>query len=239
MARSGFFALGLLLLAAGSASSEDAVIMRDGFTVKGKVFKEREAVIDSQGGTFTFPRLAAFDVVEVGSKFYFYSTHSRKGAEIEKDVPKDKAVRLTKHFPGTLGRPLPGVGELRMGDFNSAWRRTMEIGPKGGGAEKIDQIITYMDPQTIYVVSTTHRWRHRSRSWLQATSCWLKERMLLLVRSFGSASCMSTRPAPARRHRATCRLLSGLWLTGQPPAAVCCWTRACSANGGGPQQLDT
>ncbi len=159
MARQGFFALGLLMLAAGGASSEDAVIMRDGFTLRGKVSKEREAVVDSQGGTFTFPRLASFDVVEVGPKFYFYSTHSRKGAEIEKDVPKEKLVRFTKQSPGNLGRPLPGLGELRMGEFNAGWRRTMEIGPKGGGAEKIDQIITYMDPQTIYVVSITHRWR--------------------------------------------------------------------------------
>jgi len=159
MARKEFFALGLLALLAGSVSSEDAVIMRDGFTVRGKAFKEREAIADLSGSPLLFSRPASFDALECGPKFYFYSSHSRKGGEVEKDIPKEKATRFTKHFPGTLGQPLPGVGELRMGEFAPSWRRTMEIGPKGGAAVKIDQIITYMDPQTIYVVSTTHRWR--------------------------------------------------------------------------------
>ena len=69
--------------------ADEAVIMRDGFTLRGKVFKESEAIRDLSGGQLTFPRLASFDVVEVGPKFYFYSTHSRKGAEIEKDIDRD------------------------------------------------------------------------------------------------------------------------------------------------------
>ena len=80
MTRNCITALTLLALVAGTAGGDEAVIMRDGFTLRGKVFKEREVVQDSGGGQFSFPRLAAFDVVESGPKFYFYSTHSRKGA---------------------------------------------------------------------------------------------------------------------------------------------------------------
>ena len=159
MTRNCITALTLSALVAGTAGGDEAVIMRDGFTLRGKVFKEREVVQDSGGGQFSFPRLAAFDVVESGPKFYFYSTHSRKGAEIEKDIPKEKLTAYQKKIPGQLGRKLPGFGEMRLTEFNSAWRRTMEIGPKGGGAEKIDQMVTYLDPHTVYVVSTSHRWR--------------------------------------------------------------------------------
>ena len=158
MTRMGLAALGLLALA-GGAPAEDAVIMRDGFTVKGKYFKEKEAIRDFSGGQQTFPRLAAFDVVESGPKFYFFSMHSRKGGEIEKDVPKDTLTKFTRKIPGQKGQPLPAFGEMRIGNFDSAWWRTLEIGPKGPGAVKIDQVVTYMDPQTLYVVSTTHRWR--------------------------------------------------------------------------------
>lgn len=159
MTRTCLTSLTLLALVAGPTGADEAVIMRDGFTLRGKVFKESEAVRDLSGGQLTFPRIASFDVVEVGPKFYFYSTHSRKGAEIEKDIPKDKLTSYKKNFPGSLRRPLPALGEMRLSEFNSAWRRTMEIGPKGPGATKIDQIITFLDPNTVYVVSTSHQWR--------------------------------------------------------------------------------
>jgi len=152
-------ALTLLALVAYPAAAEEAVIMRDGFTLRGKVFKEREAIRDLNGGQFSFPRLASFDVVEVGPKFYFYSTHSRKGAEIEKDLPKDTVTFYKKSLPGSLGKKLPGIGEMRLTEFSASWRRTMEIGPRGGGAEKIDQMVTYLDPKVVYVVSTSHFWR--------------------------------------------------------------------------------
>ncbi len=159
MMRNRMIALGLLALGAGATPADEAVIMRDGFTLRGRAFKEREAVPDFGGGQFSFPRLAAFDVIDSGPKFYFFSSHSRKGAEIEKDVPKDKLTAYRKDSFGTRGQKLPGLGELRVTEFNSAWRRTMEIGPRGGGAVKIDQIVSYLDPHTTYVVSTSHAWR--------------------------------------------------------------------------------
>ncbi len=159
MIRNRIAPLVFLALTAGVAHADEAVIMRDGFTLRGRAFKEGETVRDFHGDATTFTRFAAFDVLDCGPKFYFYSSHSRKGAEVEKDLAKDKLTIFRKTAPGFRRQKLPAFGEMRVGEFNSAWRRTLEIGPRGGAAEKIDQIITYMDPYTLYVVSITHEWR--------------------------------------------------------------------------------
>jgi len=144
-------------LAAVPASADDAVIFRDGFVLRGRTFKEKES-LPSDLQKFKFDRLAMLDVVESGPKWYFFSSHLKKGAVIEKDIVREQAVKYTRPKPGSLGRPLPALGEVVPSDFDIHWRRKLTNKNPGQVDDIIEQVITYMDTKQVYLSSFSHRW---------------------------------------------------------------------------------
>jgi dienelactone hydrolase len=144
-------------LAALPAAADDAVIFRDGFLLRGRTFKEKEQ-LPSDLSKYKFDRLAMLDVVESGPKWYFFSSHLKKGAVIEKDIVREQAVKFTRTKPGALGRPLPALGEVTPGDFDIHWRRKLTNRNPGQVDDTIDQVITYLDTKQVYLSSFSHRW---------------------------------------------------------------------------------
>lgn len=140
--------LGILCTAlVGVSVAADAVIMTDGFVITGRAFKERN------------PRGYSFDCVDDGPKVIIYSAHSRKGGKVEKDIGKTELTAYKRDYPrGTLLRA-PQAGELHAGDFDENWRRTLEVRRPDGNFHEVKQLITFLDPNTCYVASTTHNWR--------------------------------------------------------------------------------
>jgi len=156
--------LGLILLSMTVFSSpthaEDAVILMDGFTIRGKSFKEKVMSFDALSGPLTFSRLNAFDGVDQGAKYVFFSGHSKKQlAAIEKDLPKETTLEFTKTNPGSQDRRLPVLADMKFSDFGENWRRSIRVNFPDGKYDTIDQQITYISPSRIYITSTTHGWR--------------------------------------------------------------------------------
>lgn len=133
------------LLSVGWAA--DAVILTDGFVLQGKVMKERNI------------RGYPFDLVEDGPKVVIFSSHSRKGGKVEKNVLRPEFTAYKRDYPRTGLLRAPGFGEFHAGDFDENWRRTMQIRRPDGHFHEVKQIITFLDPNSCYVASTTHNWR--------------------------------------------------------------------------------
>lgn len=154
-----FVALGL----AAAAPAQDAIIFNDGYTVKGKVDKEKGA----QQFAEVFGRTHSFDYANSGARFVFFSSHARKGAQVVKNVQEEeKPLVFTRWYTWMNGSksPLPAMGLKSVSEFNADWVRTMEIrsiepGFRNVPPEKITQVVTFLSPTALKIDSSTHRWR--------------------------------------------------------------------------------
>lgn len=142
-----------LSVATPPAPAEDVVILKDGYTIRGKLTRET----GSMNGKIELT--AYLDAVGYGPKYVFFSSHAKKQlAAIEKGLPKVEPAAYRKKAPGFLDNRLPPVGELQAPDWKPDWTRTVKVKLAGGNYELIDQMISYLGPDSMYVVSTTHRW---------------------------------------------------------------------------------
>ena len=140
-------ALGWLLGWAAAAPAGDAVIMPDGFTITGRSFKE------------TGPVAYGFDVIEDGPKLVIYSRHTKTGGKLEKDVSKPPLTAYRRKPPAPISGKPPSFGSMKATEFTDNWWRTVKITePDGFHYQEVRQLITYLDPYTCWVLSTTHNW---------------------------------------------------------------------------------
>ena len=138
----------------------DIVIMKDGFTLEGRWFKESELIMDVPGRPVRISKANGFDVVENGPKFTIFSTHAKRGGKVEQGLDIDRGQALTRDFPGSRSRPLPGdILQAEMTPFDKEWNRTIRLTLPLNNFEIVKQRITYMDPNTIGLQSLTHAWR--------------------------------------------------------------------------------
>jgi pimeloyl-ACP methyl ester carboxylesterase len=137
--------------------ADDAVIFRDGFVLRGRTFKEKES-IPTDLTKFKFDRFALLDIVESGPKWYFFSSHKNTGANVEKDIVREKIMRFTRTSIVTRGSQLPPLGEVTPSEFDAHWRRKLVNRNPGQVPDVIDQVITSMDPKQVFLFSTSHRW---------------------------------------------------------------------------------
>lgn len=143
----GVVLVGLAAAVAPPTPAADAVILTDGFVLSGRALKE-----SSSGGNY------GFDVVEDGPKVTVYSTHTKKGGKVEKDVTRPEFVAYKREWPGSRAVRPPAIGELKGGDFNEKWRRILEV-KSPDGTHKIEQMVTFLDPNSCWVASTSHAMR--------------------------------------------------------------------------------
>lgn len=143
-----------LVFVAPAAPAEDVVILKDGYTIRGKLTRE---IGDFDSKKYEIK--AYLDAVGYGPKYVFFSTHAKKQlAAMEKGLPSVEPAAYRRGPFGTDGRKLPPVGELQAPDWKDDWSRTMKVKLAGGNFEIIEQRITYLGPDSMYVFSTTHRW---------------------------------------------------------------------------------
>ena len=152
--------LGSLVAAAPAAPAQDAVIFKDGYTILGKVDKERDA---PNFDPAFFNSFVNFDFLNSGPRFVFFSRHVKKGAEVIKGgaPPEEKTLILQRYFSWMSGskKPLPAMGEMITGEFNADWTRKLEVKNPNYPSEHILQTITYLSPRVLKIDSGTHKWR--------------------------------------------------------------------------------
>ena len=143
--------------AASSLAAADAVIMPDGYVIRGEYVKEKEVVFDL-AKPVVMNKVNGFDAVADGPKNVVFSTHVSKGGKIEKDLPKPDFVVYKTKLPdkGTKVFPPEGLAPpAKLPDFNANWWRKI-VFRGGGGFENVEQKITSLDPYTTVIASPTH-----------------------------------------------------------------------------------
>lgn len=160
-------AVALFAALAWTASAAEVVILKDGFVIQGNVRKEVTSINDKASGkTFPVYKANGFDLIDEGPKVWVFSTHAKQLGEVSKDVklrPEYKAYKLDFRRKSDGQLPL-GAATKSSTEFNDRWLRTIEVRIPGGGWDKIEQQITYMDPYFVYMVSPTHYWRQTYRT---------------------------------------------------------------------------
>ena len=144
-------------LVASSLAAGDAVIMPDGFVLRGEHVREKEVLFDG-GKPVVVAKLNGFDSIADGPKNVVFSTHVSKGGKVEKDLPKPNyVVYKTKVSPGPR-QPFPPkdlAPPTKIPEFNANWWRKLEF-RSGSYFENVEQKITSLDPYTTVVDSPTH-----------------------------------------------------------------------------------
>lgn len=146
-----------VVLAAASVVAADAVIMPDGFVIRGEYNREKEVVFEG-GKAVLIHKANGFDSIVDGPKNVVFSTHVAKGGKIEKDLPKLNLTvyktrlsqRGTNAFPPKDMTPPATVPE-----FNANWWRKIRF-EDGSYFEHVEQKITSLDPYTVVIDSPTH-----------------------------------------------------------------------------------
>ncbi|MFO0799624.1 MAG: PHB depolymerase family esterase [Gemmataceae bacterium] len=161
------FAAGLAVAVFAAAAPADVIILRDGFTMQGKVGKEVERITDpATGQAFVVAKGGGFDFLDDGARIVIFSSHHKQLGEVSKDVkarPDYRAFR-NEYKNRTANYPPPVAWSPRKTpEFDAKWRRTLEINVPAG-FERVDQQVTYLDPYCCYVSSRTHLWTQTYRT---------------------------------------------------------------------------
>jgi hypothetical protein len=147
----------------------EVVILKDGFVMQGDLRKEKEPLLDPATGKLVpLVKANGFDFIDEGPKVWIFSTHAKQLGQVSKDVKIRPEYRAYKWpIPARKSsHPLPATGMAKsVTEFNEKWRRTLTVtladepGVVKGRWEVIEQQITYLDPYTCWITSTTHAWR--------------------------------------------------------------------------------
>jgi pimeloyl-ACP methyl ester carboxylesterase len=156
----GFPALvcGLLLFAIPAAA--DVVIMKDGFTLHGKIIKEQTAIRDPDHGPIFTIKGNGLTSVDDGARWMVFPASQRQLGDVSKDYDKfagNEVFLLKTSRIDSL--PLPGSALFRKAtEFDKNWRRVMTFDDPNGGFYEIKQQITALTPHQVRIEAITHIW---------------------------------------------------------------------------------
>ena len=160
--------LAIIAMPTFHAQADDIVIMKDGFVLEGRWFRESELVMDTPGRPVRISKANGFDVVENGPKFTIFSSHAKRGGQVETGVDKTTLQAFKMPFNGTRSRPLPTpVLSIKSTPFDENWKRTLRFNLPQNQFELVKQRVIHIDPNTIGLQSTTHSWRlaYHTKEW--------------------------------------------------------------------------
>jgi pimeloyl-ACP methyl ester carboxylesterase len=156
----GFLALvgGLLLCAVPAAA--DVVIMKDGFTLHGKIVKEKTAIRDPDHGAIFTIKGNGLTAVDDGARWMVFPASQRQLGDVFNDSDKfagNEVFLLPTRRIDAL--PLPGSALYRKETpFDKNWRKVMTFDDPNGGFYEIKQQITALTPHHVRIEALTHIW---------------------------------------------------------------------------------
>jgi len=145
---------GLFLCAMPAAA--DVVIMKDGFTLHGKILKERAVIRDPDAGPFVAMKANGLTSVDDGARWMVFPASQRQLGDVSSDYDKfagNEVFLLKTRRIDSL--PLPGQALFRKETpFDKNWRKVMTFDDPNGGFYEIKQQITALTPHHIMCVSS-------------------------------------------------------------------------------------
>jgi hypothetical protein len=152
-----------LILLAGAGARADLVILKDGFTLRGKIKQQKDTVFDAGAGLVEIAKLNGFFMVDDGCRRMIFSHNLRQLQEVEdKDVNRNTdLVTLQQRVINLDNFTLPGGSSfLGITPFDDKWERDFKVqGPNGKLA--IRQRLSFLSPQFAIVESLRYRWKPR------------------------------------------------------------------------------
>lgn len=156
----GLAALFAVAALAATAGAVDVVIFKDGFSIKGRRFKEQQTIVDKENGVPVQVAAArGFDIVDAGQKWIIFSSRTKQVASLLDNVPADQTPKeYVREVRLKGGSQLPAYGEFTVSEFNENWKRKIHVKLGGGNWTDIEQQIERIGPTRVIMPSTTHRW---------------------------------------------------------------------------------
>ena len=141
----------------------DVVILKDGYTLHGRLYKEKAPVYDSlTGATVASFKANGLTIVDDGVRMQVFPATYRNIGAVEDNYNKyaRNDAFLRPLGPRLDPRPIPPNTKLRtMSDFNEEWTRTIRVDDtQVVGYHDIRQKITSLNPHFIRIDSLTHQW---------------------------------------------------------------------------------
>jgi hypothetical protein len=153
----GLIAAFLVACLALSASAVDQVIFKDGFSITGLRYQEKESISDS-GHTYYLPKIRGFNIVETGPKCIIYSNNVQQVGKVLENVRGEgDFTNYQRECPIGKG-PLPSLANAKYGEFNDRWIRIIHVDLPGKNFAKIEQRIHFMGPSRIAMPSANYYW---------------------------------------------------------------------------------
>jgi dienelactone hydrolase len=152
-------ATGLLLVSA--IGGADYVILKDGTVLQGRLFKEKANITDSLGKMMVqVDKANGLQGIDDGPKTIFFGSIGSQIGETGNDPAfRPEFKKYEKYIPASGTQPLPGSLQLKALDFDADWKTQFRIETGNGHWQIIKLHLTYLDPHTAFIVSSSHRWR--------------------------------------------------------------------------------
>ncbi len=150
------------LLSAGEARAA-IIVFKDGFSVRGKITRQKDFVVDpATGASFTIPLAGGFYYVDDGvRRIHFSPNQINPNGIIDEEPNKNKNLMvLKKQGTSVIGDSiLPGWEFESMSDWNARWERTIRVYVHhNAGRLNIVQRLTYLTPETARVDTLRFNW---------------------------------------------------------------------------------
>ncbi|QVL34417.1 hypothetical protein KIH39_11070 [Telmatocola sphagniphila] len=205
-----FLGLALLLVSyAPKSSRADVVILKDGYTLHGKVFKDSVVEVDPTTGE-SFIIKAGFHKVDDGGRITVFSPNYRQlGDSSDFNRFADFVTLRTKFVSGGLKNPIDfDVAPKKDIDYDDRWMRKVPVYSLSNGrwiADLQQQIVT-LTPHFIRIDSSSHKW---GASYL--TQEWGPEKVLKLLRHHPDLKEEAGKPEASKRKKLILFLIQANW----------------------------
>lgn len=157
----GIGAIAVAALAYVPPASADVVILKDGYMLHGKIYKEQQIISDAHAGPIVSSKINGLTLVDDGPRWTIFSATQRQVGDVTKDFDKFARYEVFFRKTGYVDRQrLPSSATYRKETpFDKNWRRVMIFDDaKVNGHYEIKQQITAMTPHFVRIESYTHTW---------------------------------------------------------------------------------
>jgi dienelactone hydrolase len=152
-------AVGLLLVT--TIGGADFVILKDGTVLQGRLFKEKANISDSLNKMMVqVDKANGLQGIDDGPKTIFFGSIGSQIGETGNDPAfRPEFKKFERYIPAAGTLPLPANLQLKALDFDAEWKTQFRVETGNGNWQIIKLHLTYLDPHTAFIVSSSHRWR--------------------------------------------------------------------------------
>ena len=161
--QSRYLMLALLGMAMfGLSSRGDVIILKDGYSIHGKVGTEQTMFTDPLTGVQIVTRkMNGFNTVDDGPRWTVFSAHYKRVGEVSEYNKFQEYVQVTRPIYRKTAYPMPATVKFAGGtEFNDRWQRTVYYRDVNQPQLRyqIEQQIDILTPHYARINSYTHLW---------------------------------------------------------------------------------